>query len=93
MEDKEYDNIIINKPKVGERYKNLKYKDERKDLTKKLLQILKIDANNKVFTSYDLDKDEDTQKKILDLIPNIEKYYVTTRWCYKKESKKILICY
>jgi hypothetical protein len=41
-----------------------------------------------VFTSYDLDKDEETQKKILEMIPDIEKYYVTTRWCYKKETKK-----
>lgn len=84
MEDK----LNVAKPKIGERYKNIKYKNERIDLTKKLLQLLKIDANNKVFTSYDLDKNKETQDKILEMIPDIEKYYVTTRWCYKKESKK-----
>jgi hypothetical protein len=82
------DIINIDKPKAGERYKNLKYKDERKDLTKKLLQLLKIDAGNKVFTSYDLDKDEETQKKILEMIPDIEKYYSVSKWNYWRENKK-----
>lgn len=86
MEDELKDNN--DKPKLGERYKNLKYKDERKELTKRLLQYLKIDANNKVFTSFNLDNDEETQKKILDLIPDIEKYYSVSKWNYWRENKK-----
>jgi hypothetical protein len=69
------------------RYKNLKYRDERKELTKQLLQVLKIDTNNKIFNSYDLDNEE-TQNAVTLLIPNIEKFYVTTKWCYNKENVK-----
>lgn len=78
----------ITKPKVGERYKNLKYRDERKHITKQLLRLLKIDTDNKIFTSYDLDQNKETQNKILEMIPEIEKYYTISKWNYWHENKK-----
>jgi hypothetical protein len=81
-----------NKPKIEkpkqDRYKKYKYQNERKDITKQLLQVLKINGENKMFNSYDLDHDEETQKKILDMIPNIEKYYTVASWSYYRKEKK-----
>lgn len=86
MENKELnDNNIINTK--GERNKKYKYKDERKALTKKILQILNVTNANKTFDSNDLDNNYEKKKALLDLIPEIEQYFSVSKWCFwRKEN-------
>jgi len=77
----------MNETTKGERFKKYKYKDERKALTKKLLQYLHIDANNKIFDNIHIN--EQTQKDILDLIPKIEQYFSVAKWYYYQKNKNI----
>jgi hypothetical protein len=85
MENKEQIDNINNKI---EHNKNYKYRDERKVLTKKLLQIIGITNTNKMFDSYELDNDVEKQKNILDLKPEIEQYYKVAGWSYYRKGKK-----
>jgi len=62
--------------------KNYRFVNERKEVTKKLLKILKIDQNNKTFNNLDLDTNEQAQKEILALIPDIELYFSVSTWTY-----------
>ena len=69
--------------------KNYKFINERKEVTKKLLKILKINQNNKTFNNLDLDTNEQIQNNILSLIPEIELYFSTSQWTYHhKDTKK-----
>jgi len=83
-------NIITNKelddPTKGERFKKYRYMNERKELTKKLLQLLGINSSNKMFNNIDIN--EETQTAIMKLIPNVQKYYAVTKWYYFHKSKK-----
>jgi hypothetical protein len=54
------------------------YFQEQKNLEDKLIHILNLDNKNSI-TLYELDKDIDKQKKILDLIPEIQKYYSSSK--------------
>ncbi len=56
------------------RLKSELYSKEQQMLEDKLLNILNLD-NNKTIILYDLDNDIEKQNKILDLIPEIRKYY------------------
>lgn len=77
---------IISQNGKGERGKQYKYINERKAITKKLLELLHIDNSNKMFNSYDLDHNEETQKAILDMIPNIERYFTVAGWSYYRKN-------
>lgn len=83
--DNEEHNIIPQNGK-GERCKKYKYINERKAITKKLLELLHIDNNNKIFNSYDLDHNEETQKAILNMIPDIERYFTVAGWSYYRKD-------
>jgi len=70
-----------------EHNKKFRYVNERKELTKKLLQLLKVDNNNKIFNTIDIN--EDTQKAIIDMVPEIKKYFNIGQWYYFQNNKNI----
>ena len=56
------------------RLKSELYKKEQEEIVDKIVNIL--DLQNKMeYTLYELDKNEVIQKKIMELIPEIRKYY------------------
>lgn len=56
------------------RLKSELYKKEQKEICDKVIKILKLD-NKKSITLYELDNDKDKQKKLIDLIPEIRKFF------------------
>ena len=56
------------------RLKEELYKKEQDELLDKIINILELDKENSI-TLYELDNDTEKQQKILDLIPNIRKYF------------------
>lgn len=50
------------------------YKKEQNDILNQLVDILDIN-NNPTFILYELDNDTQKQQQIIDLIPNIRKYF------------------
>jgi hypothetical protein len=50
------------------------YKTEQYEICDKIIDILELD-NDKSITLYELDNDKVKQQKILDLIPDIRKYF------------------
>ena len=50
------------------------YKKEQDDIINKIISIVGIE-NNKKITLYEMDDDTTMQKEIIDLIPNIRKYF------------------
>ncbi len=58
------------------------YTTEREELLKKMLEILGITEDNKMFSLQKLDEDEERQKQILALVQDIKKYFVSSKWTY-----------
>ena len=54
------------------------YKKQQDEITDKIINILELDANNSIVLYY-LDDDIDKQNKILELIPDIKKYFSWSR--------------
>jgi hypothetical protein len=54
--------------------KSILYKKEQYELVNKIINILELDNNNSIIL-YNLDNDKNKQYKILELIPEIRKYY------------------
>ena len=54
--------------------KSLLYKQEQDELVNKIIDILELDNENSIIL-YNLDNDQGKQNKILELIPEIRKYY------------------
>lgn len=54
--------------------KSILYKKEQDELVDKIINILELDNENSIIL-YDLDNDKIKQDKILELIPEIRKYY------------------
>ena len=54
--------------------KSLLYKQEQYELVNKIINILELDNENSIIL-YNLDNDQNKQNKILELIPEIRKYY------------------
>ena len=54
--------------------KSLLYKQEQDELVNKIIDILELDNENSIIL-YNLDNDQNKQNKILELIPEIRKYY------------------
>ena len=50
------------------------YKKEQKEIVDKIITILDLE-NKTEYTLYELDKNEEIQKQIMELIPEIRKYY------------------
>jgi hypothetical protein len=56
------------------RLKSELYKKEQEEIVDKIITILDLE-NKTEYTLYELDKNEEIQKQIMELIPNIRKYY------------------
>ena len=54
--------------------KSLLYKQEQDELVNKIINILELDNQNSIIL-YNLDNDQNKKNKILELIPEIRKYY------------------
>jgi len=54
--------------------KSLLYKQEQEEIINKIINILELDNGNSIIL-YNLDNDNNKQNKILELIPEIRKYY------------------
>lgn len=56
------------------RLKSELYKKEQDDITDKIISILDLENKN-TYTLYELDHNEDIQKQIMELIPEIRKWF------------------
>ena len=56
------------------RLKSELYKKEQEEIVNKIITILDLE-NKTEYTLYELDKNEEIQKQIMELIPEIRKYY------------------
>ena len=56
------------------RLKSELYKKEQDEIIDKIISILDLENKN-TYTLYELDKNEEIQKQIMELIPEIRKYY------------------
>ena len=56
------------------RLKSELYKKEQDDITDKIISILDLENKNR-YTLYELDHNEDIQKQIMELIPEIRKWF------------------
>jgi hypothetical protein len=56
------------------RLKSKLYKKEQEEIVDEIVKILELE-NKTEYTLYELDKNEEIQKKIMELIPDIRKYY------------------
>lgn len=56
------------------RLKSELYKKEQEEIVDKIIEILDLE-NKTEYTLYELDKNEEIQKQIMELIPEIRKYY------------------
>ncbi len=56
------------------RLKSELYKKEQEEIVDKIVKILDLE-NKTEYTLYELDKNEEIQKQIMKLIPEIRKYY------------------
>ena len=56
------------------RLKEELYKKEQDEILQKIINIIDLDKENSI-TLYELDNNTEKQNKIIDLIPNIRKYF------------------
>ena len=56
------------------RLKSELYKKEQEEIVDKIIEILDLENNN-IINLCDLDEDNDKQKQIMELIPELRKYY------------------
>jgi hypothetical protein len=56
------------------RLKSELYKKEQEEIVDKIITILDL-KNNNTYTLYELDKNKEIQKQIMDLIPEIRKWF------------------
>jgi hypothetical protein len=63
------------------------YKKDQDEIIDKIITLLNLDNNNSIIL-YDLDNDIDKQNKILELIPNIRKYFSFTSIIGASEPEK-----
>jgi hypothetical protein len=69
------------------RLKSELYKKEQEEIADKIIDILELDEDNQI-TLHELDNDKDKQKKILDMIPNMRKYFAFNKVKAIAEPKK-----
>ena len=54
--------------------KSILYRQEQEEIIEKIIDILQLDDNSSI-TLYDLDTDKDKQDKIMNMIPDIRKFF------------------
>jgi len=69
------------------RLKSELYKKEQEEIVDKIIKILDLE-NKTEYTLYELDKNEEIQKQIMVLIPEIRKYYAFNNMKYVGEPNK-----
>lgn len=71
------------------RTKDALYKSEQYEIIDKIMNILELDKNNSILL-YNLDKDKEKQDSIMELVPDIKKYfrYKTFKGVSDPESSK-----
>ena len=66
-----------------------KYTKERQDVLDKMFSILGINENSNTFLLHELDSNVDKQNKILELEPEIKKYFICGNWsCFRTPDIK-----
>lgn len=66
-----------------------KYTKERQDVLDKMFSILGINEKSNTFLLHELDSNIDKQNQILQLEPEIKKYFVCGNWsCFKDPNIK-----
>jgi len=66
-----------------------KYSKEREEILLKIFNILGINEHNNNFELKKIDEDIEMQNKILELEPDIKKYFNCSRWsCYASSNVK-----
>lgn len=78
-------NEINTKNRKGRPNKDMKYIEEQKQILNKMYNILGIDNKNKIIYFCDLD-DESKKKKILDLLPEVKKFFNCGSWAVFKKN-------
>ena len=58
-------------------HKSKLYQKEQNEIMDKIINILQLDEDNSILL-YDLDNDDSKKQKIMDLIPDIRKYFTFT---------------
>ncbi len=58
------------------------YTNERNELLQKIINILGISKENNMISLKKMDENIELQNKILELIPDIKKYFLCSRWSY-----------
>lgn len=76
--------IIIEKNKSlsGRIPKEIKYENERKEVLNKLLKILGINENNKIFYIEDLESNDKSKQDIINIVDDVKKYFSYGMWVY-----------
>ena len=79
------------KRKRGQPSKAVKYPNERLDIAKKILKIIKITKDNKtiILNNFNLEQ----QQEILDLENEIRKYFNAGNWTVFKKGVEVEKCY
>ena len=70
-------------------YKHLLYPDQQKAIKEKILDILDLDSYNST-TLYELDNNTEKQQKLLDLLPDMKKFFSISSCAgiYRSEDTK-----
>jgi hypothetical protein len=64
-----------------------KFTNERQDILNKMFLILGVNENNNTFLLHELDQNIEKQNKILELEPEIKKYFICGSWsCFRNED-------
>ncbi len=71
------------------RLKNELYKEEQGNIINNIINILELDHERGI-TLYELDTNVDKQKKIMDLIPEIRKYFSNVNLKVKRQYLSII---
>ena len=67
--------------------KVLLYTEQRQNVINKLLEILEITETNNIFSLHKIDNDAEKQQLILDLEPDVKKYFNCSTWsCFKQKN-------
>ena len=69
------------------RLKSELYKKEQDDITEKIISILDLE-NKHTYTLYELDNNKEVQKQIMELIPEIRKWYAFNKMKEVGEADK-----
>ena len=72
--------------------KDEKYQAEQTDIINKLYNFLALQENS--ITLYELDTNKDKQQKIIDLFPEIKRYFSvskTTAFMYPEKTKRLYL--